>query len=192
MANPIDVLCTAPEFKALTCPYTGKPLEVYMLIFPGRAPMFHAPDAYAPAIPFPSVELAYRRWNRVGGIEGLKSDKPITCAYTGKVLAAASSPDGHYFTGGFDPRMFYPREEFLKLASSRDGVSAHEAGPSERIEAAPPDMKPVKPREFDTDPTDEALHIAADVLQKHKDILPTQASTTVSMSVPHKTGKKSK
>lgn len=188
LTEPVDVVCTAPEFKALRCPYTGDPLEVRMLVVPGSPPRFHAPDAYSPAIPRPTPDEAYRLWNRVDGVEGLKSGKPVTCAYTGKVLSATSGPDGHAFAGGFDPRMFHSREDFLRLASSRDGVTSWE-GTDARVEAVPPDMSPEKPRDIDTDPTDEALHIAEGVLRKHRDDLPPQASTTVSMSVRRKGGR---
>lgn len=180
--NPVDVLCTAEEFKALRCPYTGKQLEVYMLVVPGQPPKFHAPEAYSPAQPYRTPETAYRMWNRENGIEGVKTGLPITCAYTGKVLAAASSREGHYFTGAFDPRMFWSREDFLRLASSRAGVSKYGAETPSRVEAVPPDMTPVKPREIDTDPTDEALKIAEGVLKKHEADLPPQASVTVSMA----------
>lgn len=180
--EPVDVVCTADEFKDLRCPYTGEPLEVRMLIVPGQPPRFHAPSAYSPAEPCSSPEEAYRRWNRVDGVEGLKSDTPVVCAYTGAPLSPAHCPDGYFFNGGFDPRMFHSREDFLRLASSRGGVSSW-SGTDSRVEAVPPDMTPEKPREIDTDPTDEALHIAEKVLEKHRDDLPPQASTTVSMSM---------
>lgn len=181
--TPIDVICTADEFKSLRCPYTGEPLEVRMLIFPGQPPKFHAPDAYSPSQPFPTAETAYRKWNRENGIEGVKTGLPITCAYTGKMLAAASDREGCYFTGGFDPRLFYTRDEFLRLATSRNGKTDYVPS-GERVEAVPPDMTPAKPRrEEATEPTDESVKIAADVLQQHKDVLPKQARTTVSMSV---------
>lgn len=188
--QPIDVLCTADEFKALRCPYTGKPYDVYMLVVPGQAPKFHAPDAYSPSQPFESAEKAYRMWNRVDGVEGLKTGRPIICAYTGEMLAAASDRDGHWLVGGFDPRVFHSRADFLRLATMRDGKAVRDAEDS-RVEATPVDMTPVKKRQIDTDPTDEAVKIAADVLQQHKADLPTQASTTVSMSVSaSKKGKK--
>lgn len=161
-----------------------------MLVIPGQPPKFHAPEAYSPAQPYRTPETAYRMWNRENGIEGVKTGLPITCAYTGKMLAAASSREGHYFTGAFDPRMFWSREDFLRLASSRNGVSKYEAEPSSRVEAVAPDMTPSKPRRIDTDPTDEALKIAEGVLEKHKADLPSQARTTVSMSAPKKSAPK--
>lgn len=188
LTEPVDVVCTAPEFKALRCPYTGDPLEVRMLVVPGSPPRFHAPDAYSPAIPRPTPDEAYRLWNRVDGVEGLKSDTPVVCAYTGVPLSPAHCPDGYFFNGGFDPRMFHSREGFLRLASSRGGVSPR-SGADSRVEAVPPDMTPEKPRKTDTDPTDEALHIAEKVLEKHRDDLPPQASTTVSMSTGRRRGR---
>lgn len=191
-ARPVDVLCTAEEFKSLRCPYTGNPLEVRMLVVPGQPPRFHAPGAYSPAERYPTPEDAYRMWNRVDGVEGLKTGRPITCAYTGAVLAAVRDREGCGFSGAFDPRMFWTREEFLRKATMRDGKGPA-ASADARIEASAPGMeplKPLKPRRFDTDPTDEALHIAESVLAKHRDILPKQASTTVSMSVsPARGGK---
>lgn len=190
MSQPVDVLCTADEFKALRCAYTGEPYDVYMLVVPGQPPKFHAPNAYSPSQPFETAEKAYRMWNRVDGVEGLKSGRPITCAYTGEMLAAASDRDGHWLTGGFDPRMFHSRADFLRYATMRDGKPVRDSGDS-RIEVAPVDWTPVKKREIDTEPTDEAVKIAAGVLQKHKAELPSQAVTTVSMSVPSaKKGKK--
>lgn len=182
--QPVDVLCTAEEFKKLRCPYTGRPLEVRMLIVPGQPPRFHSPGAYSPAIRYPTPDEAYRMWNRVDGVEGLKTGQPIKCAYTGAVLAAVHDGEGHGFSGAFDPRMFWTRAEFLRKAAMRGGTPpSPDAHTDSRVEASPPDMKPSKPREFDTDPTDEALRIAGSVLEKNKSILPRQASTTVSMSV---------
>ena len=188
--TPIDVICTADEFKSLKCPYTGVPLEVRMLVVPGQPPRFHAPEAYSPSQPFPTAGTAYRKWNRENGIEGMKTGLPITCAYTGKMLAAASDREGYYFTGGFDPRLFYTRDEFLRLATSRAGKTDYVPSTG-RVEAVPPDMTPSKPRHVESaEPTDESVKIAADVLQKHKDELPKQASTTVSMNVRKKGSKK--
>lgn len=185
--QPLDILCTAEEFRSLVCPYTGRPLQVYMLIVPGQRPMFHAPEAYAPAIPYESKETSYRMWNRKNGVEGLKSDTPIVCAYTGEPLRPMSDPHGFWYSGGFDPRRFYPREDFLRLASSRNGVSPREVEEPTRIEASAPDMKPVFPHRIDKpELSDEAIHIAEKAVATVKDILPTQASTTVSMSVSSK------
>lgn len=182
--QPIDVKCNAYEFRDLKCPYTGAPLEVYMLVTPGRAPLFHVPNPpYTVAQPYATAEEAYDKWNRINNIGGLKTGKPITCAYTGAFLSICKCDQGYYYTGGYDPRMFYDRATFLKKITARDGVSPYDEVEETRVEAVPPDTTPIFKREYDTDPTDEALHIAADALQKHKDILPKQASTTVSMSV---------
>lgn len=182
-----DIKCTSHEFTNLTCPYTGKPLEVYMLVTPGRAPLFHVPNPpYTVAQPYESAEKAYEQWNRVDGVGGLKTGKPVTCAYSGALLSVKRSDYGYYYEGGYDPRMFYERATFLKKITARDGVSPYDSAEDTRIEAPPPDSEPIFKREFDTDPSDDALKIAADTLQKHKDELPTQASVTVSMAVNKK------
>lgn len=187
--EPVDVLCSAPEFRALRCAYTGEPLEVYMLVRPGSQPLYHAPRAYSPSVPFPTAEQAYRAWNRVDGVEGVKTGTPIVCAYTGKVLAAAKTSDGHFFRGGFDPRMFHSRDDFLRLATSRGGESARPSGG--RVEAVRGGSRPSRARpSAPSGPSDEAVDIAASVLQRHRDDLPAQASSTVSMSVPGGRGAK--
>lgn len=191
--QPIDVKCNAPEFRDLTCPYTGKPLEVYMLVTPGCSPKFHVPNPpYTIAQPYETAEKAYEMWNRVNGVGGLKAGQPITCAFTGKALTVHKCSSGYYYSGGFDPRMFYSRETFLKKITARDGVSPYDNADESRIEAVPPDNKPIYKREFDTDPTDDALHLAEQVLQKHKDELPSQASTTISMAGATKKNRKAK
>ena len=161
-----EVKVTADEFRKLRNPYTGKPMDVRMVV--GPVPLFHCgPGEYSTSDRFPTAELAKLAWSRRDGVEGM-AGPPFVCAYTGAPLSADPSPDGFAFSGGFNPKMFYTREEFLYRASMRNGVSPYPPpSPSPRVE------KVVRvggtPREAPAaEPTDEAVEIAAAAMQRCK------------------------
>ena len=185
--KPSYVLCTAPEFRKLKCPYTGDPLVVYMRIAPGRRPLFHAPQAFTPGQDFPTPEALYRAWNRRDGVEGARSGMPVVCAYTGEMLSLVRDETGCHYAGGFDPRRFRERGEFLRLASSRAGMATLDPGPDDARVEPGRERPDVRARSTASDePSEEGVRLAADVLEKHKDLLPAQASSTVSLSVAPK------
>ena len=116
---------TSEAFANLKNPYTGEPLAVQMTVVPGRDPMFSCPDTYSTADVCPSKEECIAAWDRKNGVSGLRTNKPIRCAYTGEALALVKTALGWRFSGGFDPHMFYSRDEFLRLATMRDGVPGY-------------------------------------------------------------------
>lgn len=116
---------TSDDFAKLKNPYTGEPLAVQMTVVPGRDPMFSCPDTYSTADVYPSKEECITAWDRKGGVSGLRTNQPIRCAYTGEALALVKTALGWKFAGGFDPHMFYSRDEFLRLATMRDGTPGY-------------------------------------------------------------------
>ena len=116
---------TSEAFANLKNPYTGEPLAVQMTVVPGRDPMFSCPDTYSTADVYPSKKECIAAWDRKSGVSGLRTNKPIRCAYTGEALALVKTALGWRFSGGFDPHMFYDRDEFLRLATMRDGVPGY-------------------------------------------------------------------
>lgn len=116
---------TSDDFAKLKNPYTGEPLAVRMTVVPGRDPMFSCPDTYSTADVYPSKEECIAAWDRKGGVSGFRTNQPIRCAYTGEALALVKTALGWKFAGGFDPHMFYSRDEFLRLATMRDGTPGY-------------------------------------------------------------------
>lgn len=113
MAN--RVICDGAAFRGLRNPYTGEAVEVEMVIPAGGVPLFHsARRTYSTSDVFPTFEEARAAWDRKDGVSGLKGPSaPMTCAYTGEPLSPVRTPRGVYLTGGFDPNLLAPREEFL-------------------------------------------------------------------------------
>ena len=129
--------CSGPRFGQIDNPYTGKTMQVMMRVSrTGDIRMF-APDTYSTADFFPSAKEAYRAWNRVTGVEGLKDGEPPTCAYTGKPLRLVQTEDGWHYEGGFDPHLLRPRDEFLYFAAMRGGKSPYAPGTPGRVTAPP-------------------------------------------------------
>lgn len=130
---------TSDDFAKLKNPYTGEPLAVQMTVVPGRDPLFSCPDTYSTADVYPSKEECISAWDRKGGVSGLRTNQPIRCAYTGEALALVKTVLGWKFAGGFDPHMFYSRDEFLRLATMRDGKPGYVPPKSRmRVTAVPP------------------------------------------------------
>lgn len=117
---------TSDLFKDLRNPYTGKPMEVEMTVNPGREPLFSCPGTYSTDDFFDTKEECIAAWDHKDGVAGLKRNLPIVCAYTNEPLALVQGCGGKWhFSGGFNPHMFFSRDEFLRLASMRGGVSGY-------------------------------------------------------------------
>ncbi len=115
--------CDSIQFRGLKNPYTGEPIRVSMVVMKDGTAKFYAPDTYAPSEVFRTAADAFRHWNRVNGVEGVKTDKPVTCAYTGQPLVPRRTSDGFCYLGGFNPHLLYDRDTFLYYMRMRDGVS---------------------------------------------------------------------
>lgn len=185
---------TSNDFLGLVNPYTGKPMVVFMSVYPNSEPMFTCPDTYSTADRKTTREELYRGWNSVNGIEGGRHDKPIVCAYTGEPLAMVEAPDGSvYYKGGFDPHMFYTRDEFLYYATMRNGVAKRPKPSKERVRitgtvrrGAITDRMKKHADAAAVRLDEDDIHAVEKSMEKFKGDLP--GSSTVSMSVPR--GKK--
>ena len=142
MSTAMTTKVTSDAFAKLKNPYTGEPLAVQMTVVPGRDPMFSCPDTYSTADVYPSKEECIAAWDRKGGVSGLRTNQPIRCAYTGEALVLVKTALGWRFSGGFDPHMFYSRDEFLRLATMMDGKPGY-VPPADRcrVVAVPPKAK---------------------------------------------------
>lgn len=141
------VNCTGRAFADLTDPYTGRHLDTKMLVT-ARGPRFFAPTAYSTAQRFSTREAAYNAWAMSEGVADVRKGQPITCAYTGRMLTLRHDETGYWFEGGFDPRRFYTRSEFLHYAAMRGGVSKYPAPSKEiRVDAVREPAKPVRTHE---------------------------------------------
>lgn len=173
--------CSGPVFEGLKCPYTGKPLQVVMHVTSRGRAYFSAPDAYSTACVYKSPKEAYRAWNHVDGVEGLKDGQPLVCAYTGKPLVLKRSDDGFCYDGGFDPRALLSREQFLHFATMRGGKSPVSLETS-RVDMPKREGKITENMrkhadEQRTELSDDSVKIAENILQANKDILPSGPAT---------------
>lgn len=180
--------CSGPRFDKILNPYTGKPLHPKMSISGRGRIKFFAPDTYSPAQPFPTAKDAFRAWNRVNGVEGLKDHQPITCAWTGKAMKLVHNAEGYHYEGGYDPHMMLDRANFLYFATMRGGNSEYPkpSGLESRVDK-PSEKGEITKRMKEhadanrTELSDEAVATAEAIMQKHKDIL-EPGGTTVSMA----------
>lgn len=132
--NAMTTKVTSDLFKGLRNPYTGEVMEVIMTVNPGREPVFSSPGTYSTGDSFDTSEECIAAWNRRDGVSGLKTGMPIVCAYTKEPLRLVQGFGGKWrFVGGFDPHMFFARDEFLRLANMRDGVSSHVVSAGVRV-----------------------------------------------------------
>jgi len=148
---------------------------------------FFSPDTYSTYERLPTPEACYRKWNRVNDIEGGRTGKPLKCAYTGDDLSVVHTEFGCYFRGGFDPHMFYTREEFLYYATMRGGVSKYPKpdGKTCRVSTGPrkAHVTDAMVRHAEKEAPkldDDKIHMVENALKPHRDIIP--GSSTVSMS----------
>ena len=189
----MDYNCSGPVFDSLVNPYSGDPLRAKMFVVGGRT-LFSAPSAYSTSDRFPTAVDAYRAWNRVNGVEGLKDGMPIVCAYTGEALNLRHDEDGWYYDGGFDPHVLLPRQKFLHFATMRAGrteVPAEEPG---RVDMPARVGKPTenmrKHAEQQRVEPDDASIAAAERIMEQNRLLLNPAPARVSMHVPAKKGRK--
>lgn len=178
------VRCTGQAFSGLTDPYTGEPLVVVMTSNPTGIPKFSAPDAYSPSRRYPTPEDRYAAWCRSEGIDGARSGEPIVCAYTGEQLVPKSDEYGFFFEGGFDPRRFHGRAEFLYYASMRAGVSKFPLPEQEEhvgVSREKPDRQVLG---HSVEISDEAMGFAEQAMRDSH--FAPERKTRVSMSVPRK------
>ena len=175
-----NVKVTADEFRELRNPYTGEPMDVWMLVGAGPVPLFHCAEGeYATQDRFPTAEEAALAWSRRDGVEGMASP-PFVCAYTGEVLSASQDEGGFAFSGGFNPKMLYPRDEFLYRAAMRDGVSPFpKPGPARRVEKPAPEVHAKASRT--EEPTDEMME-HADRLVRTSGLFENGTAVTVKKS----------
>lgn len=161
------VPCTGAAFRGLTDPYDGSGLEVVMTVGRG-APLFAAPRAKSPATRYPTAEERDAAWRR-----------PLVCAYTGGALTPVSDDYGHSFSGGFDPRVFRPREEFLYYATMRGGRSAY-ASPSASPQVASVRAKPDRQvLAHPVETRDEAMDFAEQAMKDARYSPPRKTRVTV-------------
>ena len=187
---------TSKDFQGLTNPYTGEPMVVFMHTSPSGV-KFTCPDTFSTSESAETPAELYARWDRKNGISGLRTGSRIVCAYTGEPLSIGNSFGKPCYVGGFDPRRFYTRDEFLYYAWMRDGKSPFpKPEPSGLRLKAPAREGEVTERqkqhaESEAPKLDEEkVHMIEKSMLKHKDNL--ERSSTVSMSTSSKRGKNGK
>lgn len=178
--------CSGPRFNALKNPYTGQFMRPKMSVSASGRIRFFAPDTYSTAQSYPTAQDAYRAWNHVDGVEGLKDGQPIVCAYTGKALHLVKDDEGYHYEGGYDPRMLLDRSTFLYFATMRGGESEYPGPESETRVDKVQDARPAKStaakyvEEHKAELTEDSLEIAETIMTRHKDVL--DKPTVVSMA----------
>lgn len=181
--------CTGPTFEGLKNLYTGEPLGAKMSVTATGRMRYFAPDTYSPSDFFPTAKDAYRAWNRVDGVEGLKDGQPLVCAYTGDPLKLVHSENGWHYEGGFDPHLLRNRAEFLRFATMRAGLSPRPDTRDTRVDA-PPRRGQVTPgmkrhvEETKAELGEDSVEAAEAILQKHRNDI--EGSGTVSMAMTKK------
>ena len=118
MATVVDFSVTAREARGLTCPFTGKDLQIIGHIDGGLV-VYNAPKAFSLAEPQKSIARLYARASMRNGVENsVSKDDAMIDPYTGDRFTLASSPDGYFFRGGFNPRQgSMSLEDFILKAS---------------------------------------------------------------------------
>lgn len=178
-----NVIVTSRDFEGLVNPYTGEPMRVKMVVGCGPEPLFHAPDTFSTNDLQKSTNRLYELWSRVNGRQGLRSGIP-KCAYTGEPLTVAEFDGGYHFIGGFNPKVLMPRDKFLYYATMRDGKAV-------RPEPSPVNIRLTKPGEtvkpsdsqkrhaesVTPDVSQDAIDLAQDQIEKHKEELPLPTKT---------------
>lgn len=179
MANKM-VTCTGAAFKSLTDAYTGAPMVVKMLVTKSGEAKFFSPSTYSASTRYATKAAAYASWARSEGIADVRKGQPIVCAYTGEPLVLRHDETGWYFEGGFDPRRFYTRAEFLYYATMRGGKSAYKKPGTESSVGVVTEKKTIKKRE--TPMLDGSMERAAAAMEASG--VAFEKKTVVSMSTP--------
>ena len=185
--------CSGPRFKNILNPYTGEKVLVCMSVSSAGRVRFFSPDTYTPAQSVSSPEEAYRRWNRVNGVEGMKTGRPIVCAYTGKPLVLVKDSEGCHYEGGVDLRMLMTRERFLYYATMRDGVSQYPEPVDGELRVEKPAVRGKitagmrkHAAEMATGLSQDGIDTAERTMKELKDKFGIEGSSTVSMAIPEK------
>lgn len=160
----MTVDCTGSDFADLRNAYTGEPMKVKMLVSKNMPPRFFCPGTYSTHNRYGTARAAYDAWAQKDGVGGVRRGKEIRCAYTGELLEPKHDETGHWFDGGFDPHRLWTREEFLRLASMRDGIGPAPVAPV-RAEAVPPEPDH-KVRSHETEVLPEMADCAGKIAEK--------------------------
>ena len=119
-----DVVVTTRSVERLFCPYTGKLVEVHMIVQPGSI-VFCAPTAFTLAEPVEGIDNLIRRSTMRNGVTGVVTpSEGAKDVYTGETLRMRDFGDGRFsFVGGFNPRAACQSlDEFLYRFTMRAGV----------------------------------------------------------------------
>lgn len=139
MSHIKDVLVTAPEAVGITCPYTGRPLDVYMRIVSGLV-TFSSPDALSLAVPHADRDELLRKARLRNGVAGPKGSEAV-CAYTGNAIAVETTPDGKYYMkGAFNPRSAHMGLYRFLAKLSRGSVDLQTPPPCTTVPDIPTDL----------------------------------------------------
>lgn len=178
------IKCTGRDFTGIINPYTGVPVVTEMLVLPSGECLFGAPDTYSPSAWVQDAREAYRLWSRDMGVDGARKGQKITCAFTGEGLSIETDPQlGTRYAGGFDPRVFRPRHEYLNgITMLRGERTRPEYLPLGRVTPPPPEH--VIPLEHATEMLPGAEEAAASAMAAAH--FEPEKKTVVNMSVKRK------
>lgn len=159
------IRCTGRDFVGITNPYTSEPVVTEMIVGKDGTCLFGAPDTYSPAVWCKTKEEAYDKWCREEGIEGARKGAKIACAFSGAELVVEENAElGVRYVGGFDPRVFRPRHEYLNGITMRGGkLTRPEVKPE--VRAAPVVHKAFS-EHHEIEVNDEHMKIARATLEK--------------------------
>ena len=159
--------CNGKAFRDIVNPYTDEPVVTYMRVRSGKPPEFFAPETYSPVSPHEP------------------GTAPTMCFWTGKVLKHVKDASGKVWaTGGFNPHVPIPREDYLYFMHMRNGISTAPVPSDARVEPAREEAP--APKGHETPVREEAVKAAEDILKKSG--FQTQKKTAV--TVPRKVEKK--
>ena len=179
MSEKRDVIVTSDLVKDLVCPFTGKPLEVHMIIQPGMI-LYSAPDAFSLREPVQGLNQVLNRASMRNGIEGVVSGKDAMIdPYTGEALTLHAGGDSVcFFSGGFNPRRGYSSlEEFVYYASMRMGKSKIQKPGS--IDQVVEVKKHRHLKEKVVEPSQPSLEVAEKLIDRHPGFLGKHNTTVV-------------
>ena len=176
---PINVTAKQPYLRKLVCAYTGKPIEVKMVSFGGRDPVYFSWDAYDPGAFVSSSAELFRALGTRNGVEGAaRNGKELVCPYTGAPMTVERREGlGFRAVGGFRPSE--PQTDpalYARCVMSRGGVVPPGAPTCvSRVSASRSDG-PAEEAERPKVSLDSALVEAEGIL---KDVLPRKTMVTV-------------
>ena len=163
MTEARDVVVTVKEAERLFCPYTGKHVEVHMLVKPGSI-TFCAPHAFTLAEPVKDVAELNRRASMRDGVTGVVNGPNLRVdLYTGDPLRLRELADGRVcYVGGFNPRAACESlEEFLYRFTMRNGEAKMK--PPKEFEAVKP-KRMTFGRKKDVDVSEDTMRFAHEMV----------------------------